>query len=245
MARYFLDEAPQEAEGPIKISDLLLWSVLTTVLVIFWSVPEVYAQQFLSEKPLVPTSESRLWIRGETSVSPYECQARKVRGFGVLKKRSVHGEPAANEPSVEVQVPVRSLDCGKKAMNRDMYEALKVDTHPKIHYELTSIQTEWEGSAKSIDTTGWLSIQARGRLAIAGSTRTVAMKVSGKQIGGKNVRVRGKKRLNMKKFGINPPTALFGLVKVGDSLTVHYDIFATPADTLSPSQLEQIFETGR
>lgn len=243
MDRHFPDEAAQEANAPIKMSDLLLWFALSILLVVVWSVTG-YAQQFLSEKPLVPTSESRMWIQGETSVAPYECRARKVYGFGVLKKGTVDGE-SENEPSVEVQVPVRSLDCGKKAMNRDMYEALKEDKYPNIHYELTGLTTEWKNSSTSLDTSGWLSIRARGRLSIAGSTRTVNMKVSGKHIGDKNIRVQGKKRLNMKKYGIDPPTALFGLVKVGDSLTVHYDLYTTPVDTLPSSELEQRFESSR
>jgi hypothetical protein len=138
-----------------------------------------------------------------------------------------------------VLVPVRELDCGKQGMNRDMYEALKADANPNIHYQLTGIGSDLSPSASLPDTSGWVSISTRGELTIAGSTRTVEMKVNGRRMGEQKVRVKGQKRLNMKNFGVEPPTALFGLVQAEDSLTVYYDLITEPVDTLNRQELQE------
>jgi hypothetical protein len=229
------------SQRSIDRSKLRLLSVGILVLSIITIWPSTTLQaQFLTEKPLVPTPESRLWIHGTTSVSDYECKAQTIRGFGFLSDPAA--ADSADEPVavVELQVPVQELDCGKQGINRDMYAALKSESHPYIHYELTNIVTESVDAANLQDTTRWLSIRAEGKLAIAGSTRTVRMKVRGRRLPGQKVRVKGKKKLNMKSYGVDPPTALFGLVKVADSLTVHYDLVTTPTDTLARRQLRQM-----
>ncbi len=227
-----------------------VWSCLFNRLIPFlllaglcWGLPGAKTSnaQFLTNKPLIPLQESRLWVSGQTSVSSYTCHARDIHGFGFLVDTVEADRQTGSRAMVEVQVPVHELDCGKAGMNRDMYEALKSSNHPHIHYELTRVLGPGDdGISWTADTASeWVRIETEGTLTIAGSTRTVRIQVKGKQLEGEKVQVQGKKRLNMKSYGVDPPTALFGLVRAEDSLTVHFDLVTAPADTVSHQQLQQ------
>ncbi len=224
------------------ISPLGIIIALVFLLFAFPLLTRVGAQ-FLTEKPLVPLPESSLWVEGKTSVSSYECHARDIDGFGFIADTSFHERSSKSRAVVKVRVPVRELDCGKPGMNRDMYQALKSEEHPYIHYELKDINREttpfnFSGTGEE----NWLQIKTKGELTIAGRTRNVDLQVSGKRIEGQKIRVKGKKSLNMRSYGVDPPTALFGLVRAKDSLSVHFDLITSPTDSISREALRDRLE---
>jgi hypothetical protein len=170
----------------------------------------------------------QLWIEGSASVVNYKCRAEKLSGNGTIENTSEPEQNVTGDGSVYVQVsiPVQSLNCGKKAMNKDMYEALKAEKHEAIYYRLLS------GSLK--DSIGiseedalqeeWMQIRTRGLLEIAGVADTAIVDVRGKLLDEDQFRVRGRKKINMDTYNIKPPTALMGLIKASNELTVHFDV---------------------
>lgn len=172
-----------------------------------------------------------LWITGSASVVDYRCEAEKLSGNGSIENAE---EPRnslrdGGEVVLRVSIPVHSLDCGKRKMNRDMYEALKTDRYDTISYRLLEANTPQEDSLGLMDKQ-WIDIHTRGILEIAGVSDTTEVIVQGKLLGPDRLQVRGEKRVDMNAHNIRPPTAMFGLIRADNILTVHFNVTVRLSD---------------
>lgn len=165
-----------------------------------------------------------LWLEGSASVVDYRCYAESLAGSGKIENTTQPTQNVKGEGDVKVRVtiPVKALECGKSKMNRDLYNALKAEKHPRISYEL--LQADLLSQSTNPDSLGWMKIKTKGLLTIAGVTDTTDLVVEGQLVGQDRFRVKGVKPLNMHDFNIDPPTALMGLIKVNEKLTVHFDV---------------------
>ena len=181
----------------------------------------------------------KLWIEGSASIVDYTCNAEQLSGNGNIENVSEPEEnvKAHGDVAITVSVPVRSLECGKRGMNKDMYEALKSKNYPNINYRLLDairIEEGEVGNAQSSSSSeefsadgteaGWMNIKTTGILEIAGVKDTTIVYVKGQVIDGNRFQVKGSKQIDMKSFGIKPPTALMGLIKASNELTVHFNV---------------------
>lgn len=167
----------------------------------------------------------KVWIEGSASIVDYTCTARRLSGNGSIKNTR---DPQQNikghgDVSVTVTIPVRLLDCGKKKMNNDMYEALKAEQHKSIIYQLIDAHLIEDDTAATGED-GWMDIKTTGMLEIAGVTNRTEVVVQGKLISEKRFRVKGSKQIDMEAYDIEPPTALLGLIKASNKLVVHFDV---------------------
>lgn len=168
--------------------------------------------------------ESRLRIEGTSTIDTFTCEAETIAGSGQLQgSRDVPGEKSrigSEEASVELIVPVTSFDCGKARMNRDMYEALKASSHPEIGFLLDGVEV-----VNSNSDGEEYNLRATGRLRLAGEERQVTVSVRGSNLPDGRLRATGAVDLLMSDFGITPPSALLGLVRARDQITVAFDLF--------------------
>lgn len=107
-------------------------------------------------------------------------------------------------------------------MNRDLYASLRADVHPVITFRLDemNLQSEMPAPGERYD------LVVRGRLTVADSTRSVSFEVRGHRRGDGRFHGAGSTDLRMSSFGIEPPSALFGLIDVKDRITVSFDVTA-------------------
>lgn len=200
---------------------VLLLSVLFGVL----GLPTASAQLRLAAE-----SGSTVWIEGTSSVNRFTCSTQTVDGYGLLSRAQGPVRPATGPPGstpdthaayVELAIPVASLDCGRDRMNRDLTEAMQADAYPFIYYRLDAAHAEG-------GTVGdGLRVTAHGRLTIAGTTRPFELTVLAERLGDGHYRARGHQTVAMSDFGIDPPSALLGLVQVHDEIVVRFDVVAT------------------
>jgi len=177
-------------------------------------------------EPIRLEDQSRLWIEGVTNINTYQCTADTIAGFGRLDETERPSDTVEGHGSVtiDVKIPVYELDCGKKAMNRDMYEALKAGSYPQIHYQLKEaefIENVFEDGAE------WMRIMSRGIIKVAGVEKEVNIPVLGKVLDNNRFHVKGEKELMMTEFDIQPPTALLGLIKAKNNITIKFDVIVT------------------
>lgn len=169
-------------------------------------------------QPLVTLSnDSELWIEGTSSVNSFTCIAGRVSGEGSFVENR-----AGRIAEAVVSVPVEAFDCGKSRMNRDFTEALRADSHPWIEFRLEKVELSSRDAESGAD-----NVRVTGRLLIAGSEQTVAIDVLGQLGTDSTYRATGSLPLLMSDFGIQPPTALFGLIRAHDPITVHFDLLAS------------------
>lgn len=169
----------------------------------------------------------QLWIEGSAGIVDYRCTAQALSGAGVIENRDNPRASVASHGQVRIAVtlPVQSLDCGKRAMNKDMYEALKADEHQYIQYTLLDAVTAEESMGTPPDSSGaWMNIRTLGLMEIAGVRDSTTIYVKGRMLSPRRFRVRGSKQIHMDTFRIKPPTAMFGLIRADKELTVHFDV---------------------
>jgi polyisoprenoid-binding protein YceI len=108
-------------------------------------------------------------------------------------------------------VPVAQLDCGNKTMNEHMRKALKADKFQQISWTMTSYDVQ--GSSVTVD----------GKLTIAGKENAIQLKGTGTADNGV-IRFKGSKQFKMTEYGVKPPSLMLGTMKVGDPVTVSFDL---------------------
>ena len=155
-------------------------------------------------------NSSKIWVEGTSSVHDWQCNVAQFAG-------TVAAEPAdaglASLSGTSLTVPVQGIDCDNGTMNGKVRDAL--GSSP-VRYALKSATPGAPGAD------GWFEIRTTGDLTINGTTRTVQMNVRGKATEG-GFRFTGQHALQMTDYGISPPTAMFGALKTGDQVTVHFD----------------------
>lgn len=161
--------------------------------------------------------ESRLWIDGTSTVRAFTCAAKEVQATIPAEADAV-GALFAGEKAVQsalVRIPAAKLDCGNGTMNGHMYKALKVDQNPTIELNVAS----YDMTVANAQITGKLT----GTLTIGGVTKPVVIDATGKK-DGVGLRVTGTYPVNMKEYGLKPPTLMLGTLKVGEIVKVNFDL---------------------
>jgi len=192
------------------------------ITLLLLSIGMIYGTAF-AQNISIDTETSRLWIEGSSNVNRFQCRAARY---------TTDVEPPTKDTTaqVEVDVAVEGFDCGKRRMNRDLYETLLSNRHPFISFEYKS--TESMNFSKETDT---YILIVNGTLSVAGFTNDIRFPLTAKVIENGRMRATGQVALKMTNYNVEPPSALLGLVRVNDELTVHFEIFAS----MNTSELQQ------
>jgi len=161
--------------------------------------------------------ESKLWVDGSSTVRSWSCKAADVDANIEAAPNGI-AQVAAGEKgvrAVRVRVQSEKMDCGNGTMNEHMRKALKTESNPVIDFKLADYQVGKSGDAVA----GTLN----GTLTLGGVTKSIAIPATGKSEGGA-LRVTGSYALNMKDYDLKPPTLMFGRIKVGETVTVKFDL---------------------
>ncbi len=103
-----------------------------------------------------------------------------------------------------------------------MRDALKSDDHPNIVFRLTQVEVlDFLNSAK-----GTRQILTTGNLSLAGVTRSVSVLVEGYFDEWNKLHGQGSVAMKMTDFGVTPPSALLGLVKAHNEITIRFHLIA-------------------
>jgi polyisoprenoid-binding protein YceI len=113
---------------------------------------------------------------------------------------------------LSVNMPVRSIESGKNLMNSKTYEALKAKDHPIITFQFKEMLALTETEIKVL-----------GSLSIAGVTKEIEL-LANYILNDQEITISGLYPLNMRDFGIDPPTAMMGSIKTGELVDLSYDI---------------------
>ena len=163
--------------------------------------------------------QSRLWVAGTSTVRSFECKAGaletnvEVEGAGAIQA-VLAGQKAVR--TVQVTVPAAKLDCGNGTMNSHMMKAIKGAEHGTIEFRVASYDVA-KGAA---GVSGRLS----GSLTLGGVTKPITVAAEGRREADGSLRVTGTHTVKMSEHGLKAPTLMMGTMKVGDAVTVHFDL---------------------
>jgi len=166
---------------------------------------------------------SELSIAGTSNVHDFHCKTNKFNAYidvdpGYTKDLTKVARPIV---SVSVVIAVKSLSCGNKKMDENMYSTLQADKNQIIRYKLNGYDI-LNGSA-----TGFAA-KTTGVLTILGKEKVVAMKIDAARLNDGKATAEGEETLLMSEFGIKPPSFMFGTMKVGDEVRVKFNLKVGP-----------------
>jgi hypothetical protein len=193
------------------------------------------AQEKAGSLRLPVRADSRLWLEGTSNVKNWTCKATQMEALIAIDAVSADSRDniavSKSLRGVDVIVPVRMLKCGDRHMEANMYTALKAPDLPAMSY----IVADFELTPTLTDD--GLTIEATGKMSIAGMERPVSMTVKTERLPDGTRRARGTVPIRMSDFGIAPPRPWFGMLRTGDKVMVQFEIFVSP-QALASAQRE-------
>lgn len=167
---------------------------------------------------------SELSFEGTSTLHGFQCKTTKIRA-------TVQADPTYTATklsqlkrplrAVEILIPVKSITCGSRGLENNMYKALKADRFPEIRYDLSTYEVP---SA----TDDGVTLQSVGKLTIAGQQKTINMVIRADRQSHGNATAVGTQDLLMTDFGIKPPVFMLGTLKTGNKVVVSFKLAATP-----------------
>lgn len=171
-----------------------------------------------ASKTLTLQPESRLWVEGTSNVRSFSCTATslhvQVASSDDAVARVLAGEKAVT--GVEVTVPANSLDCKNGKMNEHLRKAIKAEEHPDIRFHLATYDLVK-------DSVG-VALTLSGTLALGGTEKPITIAATARPDSGGALRVVGRYVVSMKDYGLKPPSLMLGAFKVGNDVTVNFDL---------------------
>jgi hypothetical protein len=172
---------------------------------------------------LDPTSE--VSIEGTSSMHAFHCKTNKIMAYvdvdpGYTKDLTKIARPIA---SVKVNIVVRTLTCGNGQMDKNMYSTLDADKNPIIKYTMSGYDI-LDGSAKP----SAFVAKTTGTLVISGQEKVISMKINAERLSDGKATAQGEENVLMTDFGIQPPSFMFGTLKVGNEIKVKFNLKAGP-----------------
>ena len=147
------------------------------------------------------STDSKLTIDGTSTVHDWTVTANTMEGTVITE---------GNSPKeIDFNVVVADIISERGAtMDKKMHAALGMDTSPKVIFNLKEVKNQ---------------STFIGTLTIAGSEKEV--EITGQMdTSGDTITITGDHGIALKDFNIEPPTAMFGQVIVGDDVMVKFDL---------------------
>ena len=148
-------------------------------------------------------------INGTTNVHNFESKVTQASGELVINDKKVQ--------SFSVEIPVKGIKSNEKLMDTKTYEAFDADKNPKISFKSTEVNSlKVDGNEVSVSVTGTMTI--------AGASRKVTLVSTGKIVKPGVYEFKGSIPVKMTDYKMKPPTAMLGVMKVGDDIKLKYSV---------------------
>lgn len=191
-----------------------------------------------------PSGATRVVLVGSSNVADWRCTGRRVDARveieaslaritevldriedGNISAWMTNPEEARfPAPEFRLSIPIASLSCGNRVMEKDLSQALKADRFPAIEFRFLSLGGPVQ---RDIDENHY-ELLVVGEITAAGVTRRMSVPVIAQREGRSRFRLRAHLPLRMTDFGVTPPTALLGLIKAQNELKVQFDLRLQP-----------------
>ena len=163
---------------------------------------------------------SKLYLKGTSNVNSFTCDCEDQYAGQVLEVERKGGH--ARFRNVDLLLKSKNFDCHNRKIDIDMQKALKTSQFPYIKISLVDT---WQ-DPKCLDggCKDWFDVQANVNITITNVTKLQSIPAKARVLGPNRFQLRGQNALQMSAFGIDPPEAMLGMIKVNDWITFHFDL---------------------
>lgn len=172
-----------------------------SILIILFLASSTLFSQNIKNLELV-SEESEVNISGTSSLHDWEEIAEDYSITGIVEGNQII--------DLKIKIKTASIKSGKSIMDDKTYEALQEKKHPWIILEAKSLIIKNN------------KVSGLGMLSIAGKQNEISIETTAKEISEKQLVVTGSIPINMKNFGVDPPSAMFGTITTGEQVTISY-----------------------
>ncbi|MGB7395235.1 MAG: YceI family protein [Pricia sp.] len=157
-----------------------------------------------AQKNYTLSDTSTLAIDGSSTLHDWTVTANSMEGSIAQKE---------DGSMVDFSVLVEDIEGDRaEAMNSKMHDALKKEAHPKVSVSVSGLDTSASGKQ-----------DLKATLTIAGVEKETTIPATVSQKNGQ-LQIAGEKKIVLQDYDIEPPTAMFGTIVVGDEVTVRFDL---------------------
>jgi polyisoprenoid-binding protein YceI len=162
------------------------------------------------------TQASKMFITGSSTLHEWTSEVSQIEWTGLISviDRQIEAK------NVTITIPVKGIKSEHgKMMDNKTFEAFKSDKNPNLTYKVTGSKTKIVGNDTFMEVTGVLTM--------AGVSKPVVLEVKSKTLPNGNMTLTASQKIRMTDFKMEPPTAMMGSIKVGDEVTVNFEITLT------------------
>ena len=185
-----------------------------------FAIPYLAAEQ---AQPQLKLNAARVSINGTSNIHPFTAATTDVR-ISRLVLAPADGDrlqaaaKAGGVEAFEIAIKAATLASSKDGLDKNMHKALKTAEHPDITFKLTRLEA---GAAPN-------AMKAIGLLKIAGVEKEVALPLK-ITLTATTLTITGEYALLMTDYGIKPPTAMMGMAKADNKVTISFEtVLALP-----------------
>ncbi len=167
--------------------------------------PFLFAEEYTAGEPA-----GFLTVKGDSNLHAWQATTQTLRGGLTIIDEEIK--------SLQVSIPVKTLESNKDGLDKKMYGAMRAEEFPSVTFLLThSVKPESlpEGMTGNVR-------RLTGDLTILSTTKSVDLWVTLENDEAGNLILKGSQDLDMTDFGVEPPKALLGAVKARPGITVDF-----------------------
>ncbi|HTV46865.1 MAG TPA: YceI family protein [Phycisphaerae bacterium] len=163
-------------------------------------------------------SSGNVTIKGTSTLHDWSAQGNTVSGNVTTSGEwTTTGPNPISLQSIQLTIPVYTLKSSEGGgMDSTMYGTLNASQHPTITYQLTKATLKPAPNGQNnvfvFDTTGNLTVN--------GVAQKTSLELAITHQDNTSLTISTSANLKMTDFGVQPPTAMLGIIKSGDAITV-------------------------
>lgn len=183
--------------------------ILTVVL--FLTVVLLLTTSFsASSQTLAKLKAFTMTISGTSTLHDWESKVLKANWNGLI---TIDEGGDINIQKSELKIMVKDIQSDHgRIMDNKTYEAFHSDRYPNISFSMKSFTQQAD------------RISLEGILTMNGNSRLITLHVDAKILGNSDIQFAGSHALKMTDYKMEPPTAMMGTIKVGNEITVKFDL---------------------
>ncbi len=211
--------------------------VLQRVKAVYWTIlifsgamlpPTAFASGMpvkATDHIFIASSGSRVEVNGTSTLHNWSARSAAITARVVLAgKWNGAGKHALDLKSIALTIPVNTLKSSEGGgMDRTMDGALHAGHHPSITYTLTKSAL----LAGQADRTGDVDFQTRGILSVNGVAKVLHLVIHVTRNPDASLTVNTAAKLKMTDFGVQPPTAMLGIIRSGNTVGITASVHLT------------------
>lgn len=182
------------------------------VIVIAAIMALVFSSAAIADK--YTSKVQKMVVSGTSTLHDWSAPASNLTAKGDITIQNTSLQAIS---SLNVVCVAKSIKSEKESMDEKIYDALKADDYPNITYTLSRVNS----LTKSGDD--WV-VETTGTLTIGGTAKSVDMTVKAKVQPDGEIVFTGTKKITLTSFNLERPSAMLGVIKCGDDITLTFSL---------------------